>query len=588
MLSTILLVIASILLFFYFSYRWALPRPIPGIPYNASSAGKVLGDVPDLLNELALTGDMVQWLLKQNLKTQSPISQIFVQPLGKPYVLVSDWRAARDVMMHRSKEFDRSSLITNLFEGLLRRQQFTLQTGAEWRAHRFLVQDTMTPAFLNKMCAPAIYARSLDMVKLWTIKERLAGGRPFRATDDIFHATFDAVNSFSFGEQFQHSSTRPHIELLEKEEPERIQEGQDINAPVEFPKAHIDPSLDAMLELSEIMEAVKNAPSPSLQWRWTKLTRSFRQHTALKDACLRTEISKAVLRAQRRDERGTPAGHEEKVEEPSTSTIRSGIDVIIDRETRVAAKEQRAPDYTSQPIMDELFGFVVAGHDTMSTTLCWAVKFLADNPGTQTKLRQALRVAHAAAVNESRAPAAEEIASARIPYLEAVMEEVLRCGLTVPIGDREVVAESGADLLGYRIPKGVIVFFLHNGPGMRIPESDANIAKYGTEAGALHGGKKGGIAPWSDDDITNFKPERWLSDDGSFDAQAGPSMPFGLGIRACFGKRLAYLEFRILLTMMMWHFSLGPCPEELSGYAGQLAVVHKPRVCYVRLESITK
>jgi len=36
-----------------------------------------------------------------------------------------------------------------------------------------------------------------------------------------------------------------------------------------------------------------------------------------------------------------------------------------------------------------------------------------------------------------------------------------------------------------------------------------------------------------------YDPERWLREDGSFDPNAGPSLPFSLGQRGCFGKSLA-------------------------------------------------
>jgi hypothetical protein len=36
-----------------------------------------------------------------------------------------------------------------------------------------------------------------------------------------------------------------------------------------------------------------------------------------------------------------------------------------------------------------------------------------------------------------------------------------------------------------------------------------------------------------------FDPDRWLDEDGSFDPNAGPSLPFSLGQRGCFGKSLA-------------------------------------------------
>lgn len=36
-----------------------------------------------------------------------------------------------------------------------------------------------------------------------------------------------------------------------------------------------------------------------------------------------------------------------------------------------------------------------------------------------------------------------------------------------------------------------------------------------------------------------YQPERWLDKAGNFDINAGPSLPFSLGQRACFGKNLA-------------------------------------------------
>ena len=44
---------------------------------------------------------------------------------------------------------------------------------------------------------------------------------------------------------------------------------------------------------------------------------------------------------------------------------------------------------------------------------------------------------------------------------------------------------------------------------------------------------------WAAGTGRHFNPERWLRPDGSFDANAGPSLPFSLGQRGCFGKSLA-------------------------------------------------
>jgi hypothetical protein len=90
-------IVFSVAVALYASYRWALPKPLPGIPYNAEATKNLLGDAPALRREVSKTGDLIAWFLKQNQKAGSPISQIFLQPLGRPYILVSDWRTARDV-----------------------------------------------------------------------------------------------------------------------------------------------------------------------------------------------------------------------------------------------------------------------------------------------------------------------------------------------------------------------------------------------------------------------------------------------------------------------------------------------------------
>jgi hypothetical protein len=71
-------------------------------------------------------------------------------------------------------------------------------------------------------------------------------------------------------------------------------------------------------------------------------------------------------------------------------------------------------------------------------------------------------------------------------------------------------------------------------PTMRNEEvSDIKEKNQGTEENE----KKTGT--WAAGTGRHFDPERWLRPDGSFDANAGPSLPFSLGQRGCFGKSLA-------------------------------------------------
>lgn len=165
------------------------------------------------------------------------------------------------------------------------------------------------------------------------------------------------------------------------------------------------------------------------------------------------------------------------------------------------------------------------------------------------------------------------------------MEEILRCGGATPLVDRQATCDT--ELLGHHIPKGTIVMCLSRGPSMLKPAFEVDDSKRSKTSQAAK------ARAWDDEDIGQFKPERWLAGGsdaapGEFDQQAGPSLSFGLGLRGCFGRKLAYLELRILVTLIVWNFELLPCPEELSGYGAKEGLTYKPKDCYVRLRALGK
>jgi cytochrome P450 len=190
--------------------------------------------------------------------------------------------------------------------------------------------------------------------------------------------------------------------------------------------------------------------------------------------------------------------------------------------------------YGTPAAKDEIFGFLIAGHETTSTTFAWGVKRLSDNQQAQTKLREVLRSTYVEATLEKRQPTAKELATLHHPYIDAMLEEILRCSSTAAVTSR--VAMVDTDVLGYRIPEGTDVNFLayadYIAPPvgvieehMRSPSSQASKDKTGV---------------WEVSDISVFKPERWLKAIGEkgeveFQKNAGQALPFGAGVRGCFG-----------------------------------------------------
>lgn len=71
-----------------------------------------------------------------------------------------------------------------------------------------------------------------------------------------------------------------------------------------------------------------------------------------------------------------------------------------------------------------------------------------------------------------------------------------------------------------------------------------------------------------------------------FDGAAGPSIPFGLGPRDCFGRKLAYVELKLVLTLLVWSFGFLPCPPQFPSYEGVEALTRKPAQCFVKLQPV--
>lgn len=214
--------------------------------------------------------------------------------------------------------------------------------------------------------------------------------------------------------------------------------------------------------------------------------------------------------------------------------VKCAADLVVQREAQMARKEGRPAQWDTAEIRDELFGFLIAGHDTSSTTLCWALKNLSSNQGVQDKLRAALQTAFPRSHAAGELPTAQEISNTRTPYLDAVIEEVHRLNGAAASVIR--VATQDTVVLGHRIPKGTDVFMLTTGPDFKLRSIPVDEKVRSTSS--QESKDKNGV--WDQKNIQQFVPERWLEKDENgnvvFNPRAGPSMPFGSGPRGCFGE----------------------------------------------------
>ncbi|OLN81887.1 Cytochrome P450 1A1-like protein 2 [Colletotrichum chlorophyti] len=519
----------------------------------------------------------VDYMIHQAKKLDSPIFQVFLGPFSRPHVVLADFRESQDILLRR-REFDRAvQSMRGVFAGMIPHHHIHMKTDTTWKAHRNLLQDMLLPSLMASVAGPAIYANTSELIRLWRLKTKIGGGRPFDAHKDVFQGALDAILGVAFGNGFQHRAISPKVEFLnglDEAAIARLGIGADAtnhDVPVDFPEGPKDKVVAAILDLADSLDGMPVAMFPRWRWAWLSRTPNLKRAIETKKEFIVRELESAVQRQKTQKETEARA------------SIRSAVDLVVRKEREMAQKGNREPQFLSPVMLDEIFGFIVAGHDTTSTTVNWGVKILADRPEPTRRLRSALQQCYRDDVAENRNPTIDEIQASRIPYLEATMEELLRCAGTTPSVDR--VALRDTEILGHPISKGTMVMMLGTGPSMLSPGFEIDESRRNQTAQVAK--REGKSRAWDPADVAAFMPERWLvGENQEFDATAGPQLSFGLGVRSCFGKRLAYLELRIILTLIVWNFELLPCPKELSDYESIIGITNQPTQCFVRLREV--
>ncbi|KAM0818915.1 putative Cytochrome P450 [Seiridium cardinale] len=525
------LVIGPVLLVLYLAYRAILPKPLAGIPCNVEAPKKILGDVPEMMGYVMRTKRIFCWLTFLTARHDSPIVQVFIKPMALPWVVVTDPLESQDILLRRTKEFDRSGFFGELIGGILPEQHIQfLSTDDRFKKNRNLINHLIAPTFITQVSAPEVYKSVCTLIKVWKLKCGMAEGRPFSAHHDITYAALDSIFASSFVLPEAESITIQRLKAAEKWDTDLP---DNVDDPISFSKWGYPRGL------------------------WTS-TSGIR---------LRSQFIYLI--------------------EKSGTSPRSALHSVLLREREVSAKENRQPDYRKRGIADEFFGFMIAGSDTSTTALAWGVKLLADSPSAQDRLRSVLQEALPRAVDEKRAPTYQELSKVHIPYLDAVIEEILRHANTIAFVVRQALQDT--TVLGRHIPKGTDVFLMANGAGYLEPNIAVKDEVRSAGARTVSGKTLTGL--WDDKDIADFRPERWLQMNPEtgvkvFDPMAGPTLAFGLGPRGCFGKRLGLQTLKIQFALIIWHFYLLQTPAKLNSYETIQKFAREPTQCYVRLAAV--
>jgi cytochrome P450 len=170
----------------------------------------------------------------------------------------------------------------------------------------------------------------------------------------------------------------------------------------------------------------------------------------------------------------------------------------------------------------ELVGhaYTILCQESVASALLWIVFLLDRHPSAYRRA-----IAEIDATLKDAAPGLDDLRN--LPYLDLVAKEALRLFPPSPFGLR--YAANDCQLGDYRVRKGTGVFF-SSFVTHRMPDIFSDPLK--------------------------FEPERWQS--------ATPSqyeyLPFGTGAHSCIGQRLAMLELKTILVMVLQKFRVSLAP----------------------------
>ncbi|KAL1864704.1 hypothetical protein Daus18300_007506 [Diaporthe australafricana] len=179
----------------------------------------------------------------------------------------------------------------------------------------------------------------------------------------------------------------------------------------------------------------------------------------------------------------------------------------------------------------------VAGSDTTATLMTACTFYLLSTPHAHKRAVEEVRAAF-----QSPAEINFTDATARLPYLLAVLNETFRLYPPVPTALERIVPSTAEPVYidGLHIPPGTRVGIHQSSAGL----SAANFAQPET-----------------------FAPERWLpeahKDPSSpfFSDKREAVQPFSYGPRNCVGKHLAYNEMRVIVARLLWEFDMSLDPS---------------------------
>ncbi|XP_057245283.1 cytochrome P450 2D17 [Malurus melanocephalus] len=197
---------------------------------------------------------------------------------------------------------------------------------------------------------------------------------------------------------------------------------------------------------------------------------------------------------------------------------RDFTDVFLKEMEKGKEAEENGFHYSNlRLVVADLF---TAGFETTSTTLRWGLLYMLLHPEIQKKVQAEIDEV----IGRERPPSMNDQAS--MPYTNAVIHEVQRCGDVAPVALPHMTYRD-TKLQGYFIPKGTTVI-----------ANLSSVLKDETVWEKPH----------------EFYPEHFLDVNGKF-VKPEAFLPFSAGRRACPGEQMARMELFLFFTSLLQKFT---------------------------------
>ncbi|XP_071093054.1 cytochrome P450 2J4-like [Haliotis cracherodii] len=220
------------------------------------------------------------------------------------------------------------------------------------------------------------------------------------------------------------------------------------------------------------------------------------------------------------------------------NNIRDFVDLYIQMRD---GEGQTNKAYSLENFLRLIVDLFLAGTETSSTSVNWALLYMMKYPDIQKKCQEEIDN------NIGRGRMITFSDRANLAYVEATINEVLRLSPVVPFF---IPHSTNADttLAGYNIPNETIVLVnvlsVHKDP------------KY-----------------W--DDVDEFKPERFLDEKGKL-KKIDAFIPFSIGPRVCAGETLARMEVLMYFANMLQNFTFRKPEGATLNFKGFIGATYFP------------